>query len=66
MAVFTLAAGDTESQFPPLRVNFPSPIRDRMSFGVSFGPLANGVWLKEDIVASVTVIKSTLISMVRR
>ena len=43
----TLACGDTESQFPPTRENFPSPILAKMSFGVSFGPLAKGVCLKE-------------------
>lgn len=41
----TFAAAETESQFPPARVNFPSPMRDRMSLGVSFGPFANGVCL---------------------
>lgn len=41
----TFAAAETESQFPPARVNFPSPMRDRMSLGVSFGPFAKGVCL---------------------
>lgn len=36
---------ETVFQFPPLRVNFPLPIRVRISSGVSLGPLANGVYL---------------------
>ena len=44
--ILTLAACETESQFPPDKENFPTPIRARMSLGVSFGPLANGVCLK--------------------
>ncbi len=46
--VLTLAAGDTESQLPPLSVNLPSPIRERISLGVSLGPFANGVWLQRE------------------
>ena len=40
---FTLARDDTESQLTPVRLTLPSPIRARMSDGVSVGPLANGV-----------------------
>lgn len=43
----TFAAAETESQFPPAKVNLPSPIRDRISLGVSFGPFANGVCLQK-------------------
>lgn len=43
---FTLAVSETVFQFPPLRVNFPLPIRVRISSGVSLGPLANGVYLE--------------------
>lgn len=42
----TLAVSETVFQFPPLRVNFPLPIRVRISSGVSLGPLANGVYLE--------------------
>lgn len=42
---FTLEESDTVSQFPPLRENLPLPIRNRISSGVSFGPLAKGVYL---------------------
>ena len=41
----TLAASDTESQLPPVSLKCPLPIRLRISFGVSSGPLANGVKL---------------------
>ena len=41
----SLAEGDTESQLPPLRGILPSPIRARICWGVSSGPLANGVVL---------------------
>lgn len=43
----TLAVSETVFQFPPLRVNFPLPIRVRISSGVSLGPLANGVYLEK-------------------
>lgn len=43
--VFTLELSDTVSQLPPVKENFPDPIRRRISSGVSFGPLANGVYL---------------------
>lgn len=43
----TLEVSDTVSQLPPVRENFPDPIRSRISSGVSFGPLANGVYLKK-------------------
>ena len=43
----TLAGCETESQFPPDNVNFPSPILESMSLGVSLGPLANGVCLEQ-------------------
>ena len=46
----------TESQLPPVRVNFPSPIRARISLGVSFGPLAKGVCLKYQEMPSECVI----------
>lgn len=39
----TLAASDTVSQFPPVRLKWPFPILLRISFGVSSGPLAKGV-----------------------
>lgn len=39
---------DTVSQLPPVRENFPDPILRRISSGVSFGPLANGVYLKQE------------------
>lgn len=42
-----MAVSETVSQFPPLRVNFPLPIRVRISSGVSLGPLANGVYLEK-------------------
>lgn len=41
----TFEESDTVSQFPPVNENFPDPIRRRISSGVSFGPLANGVHL---------------------
>lgn len=41
----SLAEGDTESQLPPLRGIFPSPILARICLGVSSGPVANGVHL---------------------
>lgn len=41
----TLAASDTASQLPPVRVKRPLPIRLSISSGVSSGPLANGVKL---------------------
>lgn len=41
--IYTFAASETVSQLPPLRENFPLPIRTRISSGVSLGPLANGV-----------------------
>lgn len=44
----TLAASDTASQLPPVRVKRPLPIRLRISSGVSSGPLANGVKLKNE------------------
>ena len=44
----TLAASDTVSQFPPVRLKLPLPILFRISFGVSSGPLAKGVKLVED------------------
>lgn len=43
----TLAVSEIVFQFPPLRVNFPLPIRVRISSGVSLGPLANGVYLEK-------------------
>lgn len=43
----TLAASDTASQLPPVRVKWPLPIRLRISSGVSSGPLANGVKLEQ-------------------
>lgn len=43
----TFAASDMESQLPPDRENFPLPIRARISSGVSSGPLAKGVNLRE-------------------
>lgn len=36
------------SQLPPLTENFPPPIRDRISSGVSLGPFANGVQLRRE------------------
>lgn len=41
--IYTFAASETVSQLPPLKENFPLPIRTRISSGVSLGPLANGV-----------------------
>lgn len=41
----TLAASDTASQLPPVRLKWPLPILLKISFGVSSGPLANGVKL---------------------
>lgn len=43
----TFEVSDTVSQLPPVRENFPDPILRRISSGVSFGPLANGVYLKQ-------------------
>lgn len=42
----TLASLETEFQYPPVRENFPLPIRARISSGVSSGPLAKGVKLE--------------------
>lgn len=44
-SVSTFEVSDTVSQLPPVNENFPDPIRSRISSGVSFGPLANGVYL---------------------
>ncbi len=44
----TFEESDTESQFPPLRENFPLPMRNRISSGVSLGPLAKGVYLHRE------------------
>lgn len=44
----TFEVSDTVSQLPPVRENFPDPILRRISSGVSFGPLANGVYLKQE------------------
>ena len=55
----TLAAIETESQFPPVNVNLPSPIRPKISLGVSFGPLANGVCLQ-----NISVILTNCISCI--
>ena len=46
--VHTLASSETEVQYPPLRENFPLPMRARISSGVSSGPLANGVKLETE------------------
>lgn len=46
--IYTFAASETVSQLPPLRENFPLPIRTRISSGVSLGPFANGVQLMEE------------------
>lgn len=43
----TFEVSDTVSQLPPVKENFPEPIRSRISSGVSFGPLANGVYLEK-------------------
>lgn len=51
---------DTVSQLPPVRENFPDPIRRRISSGVSFGPLANGVYLKQEKMGSTCFYKNTL------
>lgn len=42
----SLAAEEIESQLPPDREIFPSPIRARMSSAVSSGPVAKGVELE--------------------
>ena len=42
----SLAEGEIESQFPPERLILPSPIRDKICWGVSSGPVAKGVQLK--------------------
>lgn len=47
VSVCTFEVSDTVSQLPPVKENFPDPIRSRISSGVSFGPLANGVYLTE-------------------
>lgn len=47
LATRSLARGETESQLPPDNGNLPSPMRTRMSPGVSLGPFANGVWLNK-------------------
>ena len=44
----SLAEGEIESQFPPERLILPSPIRDKICWGVSSGPVAKGVQLKEE------------------
>lgn len=41
-----MASAETEFQYPPLRENFPLPIRAKISSGVSSGPLAKGVKLE--------------------
>lgn len=46
-SVCTFEVSDTVSQLPPVKENFPDPIRSRISSGVSFGPLANGVYLTQ-------------------
>lgn len=43
--IYTFAASETVSQLPPLKEKFPLPIRNRISSGVSLGPLAKGVYL---------------------
>ena len=43
--LLTLAAGLTETQFPDSKLNLASPIRCKISSGVSLGPWANGVCL---------------------
>lgn len=48
----SLAEGDTESQFPPLRGIFPSPILARICLGVSSGPVAKGVHLHMGVETS--------------
>lgn len=45
-----MASAETEVQYPPLRENFPLPMRARISSGVSSGPLAKGVKLEEGTV----------------
>lgn len=47
----TFASSETELQYPPVRENFPLPIRARISSGVSSGPLANGVNLRKSPVS---------------
>ena len=42
----SFASVDTVSQLPPDNTNLPSPIRARISPGVSFGLVANGVCLQ--------------------
>ena len=44
----SLAEGEIESQLPPERLILPSPIRDKICWGVSSGPVAKGVQLKEE------------------
>ena len=43
----SLAPFDIESQLPPDRLTFPSPMRVRIFSALSSGPVANGVELKE-------------------
>jgi len=57
LATRSLASDDTESQLSPIRVMLPSPIRAKMSDGVSDGPFANGVCLQCTI--SITKLTST-------
>jgi len=45
-ATSSFASDETESQFTPVKLTLPSPIRARMSDGVSDGPFANGVCLQ--------------------
>lgn len=43
-----MAASEMKSQFPPERAYFPLLIRARISSGVSSGPFAKGVNLREE------------------
>ena len=43
----TFASRETEAQFPVSRSRLPSPMRFRMTSGLSLGPLANGAVLQK-------------------
>ena len=47
----TLAESETRSQFPPTSRNLPHPIWARISSGVSSGPLAKGLNLKDHMTS---------------
>ena len=49
----TLASRETEAQFPVSRSRLPSPMRFRMTSGLSLGPLAKGAVLQKGKVRTI-------------